>query len=190
MPDADEVALTPGQTIGPFFHDALPFPGDRQLVPAGSPAAVLLYGYVFDGAGEAVPDALLEIRQAGSDGRVPRQPGSLSRPSGPFTGWGRTSTDPAGRYWFSTLEPGASAGTPAPFFAVTVFARGLLHRLFTRAYLPGDDEALSSDPLLSKVAPERRSALLCRRDPDGALRYDIHLQGPEESVFLQFPRHA
>jgi protocatechuate 3,4-dioxygenase alpha subunit len=187
VPDADALAVTPGQTVGPFFHYALPFPGDRELVPAATPGSLLLYGYVFDGEGDPVPDALLEIRQAGPDGIVPREPGSLRRAGNPFTGWGRSTTDRSGRFWFSTLEPGGSSGTPAPFFAVSVFARGLLHGLFTRAYLPGDVSALTADPLLNKVRPERRSALLCRRERDG-LRFDIHLQGPRESVFLQFPR--
>lgn len=189
MPDADVLAVTPGQTVGPFFHYALPFPGDRELVPVAAPDSVLLYGHVLDGEGDPVPDAMLEIRQAGADGIVPRAPGSLRRPGAPFTGWGRSTTDQTGRFWFSTLEPGASLGAPAPFFAVTVFARGLLRGLFTRAYLPGDVSALTADPLLNTVRPERRSALVCQREGDG-LRFDIHLQGPQESVFLQFRQRS
>ncbi len=185
---ADDFTLTPGQTVGPFFHDALPFAGDREIVPPGAPGSVRLHGHVYDGAGNPVPDALLEIRQAGRDGVVPRATGSLRRAGSPFTGWGRSSTDPAGRYWFSTLEPGPAGAQPVPFFAVTVFARGLLHRLFTRAYLPADEQALATEPLLSALAPERRSTLLARREDDGSLRFDVYLQGPQETVFLSFPR--
>ena len=186
MPDAP--SLTPGQTVGPFFHDALPYAGDRDLVPAGSAGAVLLHGHVYDGAGTPVPDALLELRQAGPDGVVPRTAGSLRRNGSPFTGWGRSSTDQTGRYWFTTLEPATSADQPAPFFAVTVFARGLLHRLFTRAYLPSSEEGLPADPLLAALPPEQRATLLTARDADGSLRFDVHLQGPQETVFLRFPR--
>ena len=75
-------------------------------------------------------------------------------------------------------------GRPA-FFAITVFARGLLHRLFTRAYLPGVD--LGSDPLLSGVDPDRRATLFCVAESGSGrngYRFDIRLQGPQETVFL------
>ncbi|WP_249026058.1 protocatechuate 3,4-dioxygenase [Mycobacterium mantenii] len=103
----------------------------------------------------------------------------------PFTGWGRCATDDAGRYAFTTLTPGSAIAGRPPFFALTVFARGLLDRLFTRAYLPGADP--NADPLLTAVTAERRSALLCTAENDGtAYRFDIHLQGPAETVFLAY----
>ena len=46
---------------------------------------------------------------------------------------------------------------------MTVFARGLLNRLFTRAYLPDDTGALAADPLLSSLDPERRETLVAAR---------------------------
>lgn len=159
---------TPGQTVGPFFHHALAFPGDSELVPFGSAGSVVLHGYVHDGAGEPVPDAMIEIRQADASGVVPRVGGSLRRRGARFTGWGRSCTDGAGHYWFSTVEPGL------PFFAVTVFARGLLDRLFTRIYLPGAADAVDG--------------LVASREDDGRLRFDIHLQGPSETAFFTFPR--
>ena len=55
---------TPGQTVGPFFHYALPYDGDSALVPRGAAGAVRLHGTVRDGAGEPVPDAILELWQA------------------------------------------------------------------------------------------------------------------------------
>jgi protocatechuate 3,4-dioxygenase alpha subunit len=186
MPD---LAATPGQTVGPFFHYALPFDRDRELVPPGRADAVLLHGQVYDGEGRGLPDALLEIRQADPAGVVPTVEGSFRRPGGPFTGWGRSSTDRAGRYWFSTVEPGPTRDGGASFFAVTVFARGLLNRLFTRVYLPGDDAALAADPLLASLEPDVRSRQIAVREPDGALWFDIHLQGDRETVFLSFPRH-
>jgi protocatechuate 3,4-dioxygenase alpha subunit len=72
---------------------------------------------------------------------------------------------------------------------MTVFARGLLNRLFTRVYLPGDEQALAADPLLSSLDPARRATLLAEREPDGGLRFDVRLQGEGETVFLRYPRH-
>lgn len=197
------LAPTPGQTVGPFFHYALPYPGDRDLVPQGSPGSVRLHGVVHDGAGAPVPDALVEIWQAGPDGRVVQEHGSLRRDGFTFTGFGRASTTRAGHYDFSTLLPGPTEPGAAPFFAVTVFARGLLHRLFTRAYLPADApgasaEALATDRLLASVEESRRTTLVATADaptPASAasgvlgLRFDIHLQGGSETVFLAYPGH-
>ncbi|WP_182357677.1 protocatechuate 3,4-dioxygenase subunit alpha [Tomitella gaofuii] len=199
MPDLHP---TPGQTIGPFFSDpgaryGLSYVGDNELVPPTHPRAVVLHGTVYDGAGQSVPDALIEIRQADERGVVPEIEGAIRRDGTVFTGWGRTCADPAGRYRFVTLAPGSADG--APFFAVTVFARGLLDRLFTRAYVPDDDAASAADPVLSSVPPERRDTLIAVREDmpgaaaaGGALRFDIRLQdsadGPE-TVFLDFPRH-
>lgn len=177
-----ELACTPGQTVGPFFHCALPYPGDNQLVGDAHAGAIRLRGTVYDGAGDAVPDALVEISQPGSDGRMVRREGSLRRDGETFTGWGRCATDAAGRYSFSTLTPGAPAGR-AEFFAITVFARGLLDRLFTRAYLPDAD--LDADGLLSALHAARRQTLICTAEK-GGYRFDIHLQGAHETVFLTY----
>ena len=173
---------TPGQTIGPFYGYALPYAGDAELVPAGHPDAVRLHGTVRDGAGEPVPDALLEIWQADPHGRVPQVAGSLRRDGWTFTGFGRAAVDAEGRYSFTTLRPGATEEGRAPFFAVTVFARGLLDRLLTRAYLPGDP-ALASDPLLSSLPEDRRTTLLATEDEHGWV-FDVRLQGDGETVFL------
>jgi protocatechuate 3,4-dioxygenase alpha subunit len=179
---------TPGQTVGPFFHYALPFDGGPELVPAGHRDAIRLHGTVRDGDGAAVPDALVEIWQTDADGRVVQAPGSLHRDGWTFTGWGRAATDDAGHYSFSTLLPGATEPGSAPFFAVTVFARGLLDRLFTRAYVPGHP-ALASDALLASVASDRRATLVATPDSTG-LAFDIRLQGDGETVFLTYPRQG
>jgi protocatechuate 3,4-dioxygenase alpha subunit len=184
-----ELVATPGQTIGPFFHYALPYPGDRELMPRGSTGSVRLHGYVYDGDGSGLTDSLLEIRQADLSGTVPAAEGSLRRDGAPFTGWGRTTTDPVGHYWFSTVEPGPTRPGGAPFFAVAVFARGLLNRLFTRIYLPAGQAVLGADPLLSSLDADERRALMAVREADGSLRFDVHLQGPLETPFLTFPGH-
>jgi protocatechuate 3,4-dioxygenase alpha subunit len=179
------VSYAPGQTVGPFFHLGLPFEGGNLLVPAGHPDAVRLHGRVLDGEGAPVPDALIELWQAGPDGRVPRATGSIRRDGFTFTGWGRAQTDGDGHYWFSTLPPGPAEPGRRPFFAVTIFARGLTDRLFTRAYLPGSEP----DALLDGLEPERRATLITTREQRGLL-FDIHLQGEGETVFLSYPRQA
>ncbi len=184
---ARDLIATPGQTVGPFFHYALPYARDSELVPPGRADAVRLHGQVLDGDGAPVPDALIELWQADAEGRVCREPGSLRRDGFTFTGWGRAATDDAGAYSFSTVPPGSVAGS-APFFALTVFARGLPNRLFTRAYLPADDAARSADPLLSAVEEARRTTLVAVPDAHG-FRFDIRLQGEGETVFLTYPRH-
>src|SRR5690349_4933754 len=97
-------APTPGQTVGPFFGYALPYPRDNELVPPAHAHAVRLHGTVRDGHGAPIPDALVEIRQADAAGTVPAAEGSLRRDGMVFTGWGRCATDTGGRYSFTTLE--------------------------------------------------------------------------------------
>ena len=173
---------TPGQTIGPFYGYALPFERGNELVAPGVPGAIRFHGIVTDGDGKPVPDVLLEIWQADAQGNVPHTAGSLQRDGWTFTGWGRAATDDEGRYSFTTVEPGATDPGRAPFIAVTVFGRGLLNRLFTRAYLPDP----APDALLDSLPTDRRGTLITQRDEHG-LRFDIRLQGDAETVFLRFP---
>lgn len=180
------LVATPGQTIGPFFHYSLPYDGGPELVPAGRADAIRLTGRVLDGAGAPIPDALVELWQTAPDGTVPQVEGSLNRDGWTFTGWGRCPTDRTGRYVFTTLEPGLAAGATARFFALVVFARGQLNRLFTRCYLPVD--GLDADPFLATVDPDRRGTLIATADDTGYI-FDIHLQGDDETVFLRFPGH-
>jgi protocatechuate 3,4-dioxygenase alpha subunit len=181
------LVATPGQTVGPFYGYALPYADGNQLVPLGHPQAIRLHGRVLDGHGSPVPDALLEIWQADADGKVPQRAGSLHRDGYTFTGWGRTPVDDEGRYTFTTVKPGAADGK-APFILLTVFARGLLNRLFTRIYLPDDADALADDPLLSRLPDDRRATLIANRDEHGYL-FDVVLQGDDETVFLTYPGH-
>ena len=174
---------TPGQTVGPFFHYGLPYEGGSELVPSGHPDAVRLHGTVLDGAGDPVPDALIEIWQTDPQGRIVQEPGSLHRDGWTFTGWGRAATDSTGHYSFTTVLPGTTDGG-APFFVVTVFARGLLDRLFTRAYVP-EHPALDDDAFLASLPEDRRAVLIATTDASG-LVFDIRLQGERETVFLTF----
>ena len=122
------LTATPGQTIGPFYGYALPFDRGSDLVPPGSPDAIQFHGVVTDGAGNPVPDALLEIWQADADGAIPSATGSLRRDGWTFTGWGRAATDDAGHYSFSTV-----AARPGDSRLRTVHS---CHRLRPRAAQP------------------------------------------------------
>lgn len=184
-----KLTATPGQTVGPFYGYAMPWPGDNEIVPPSKAEAVQLHGYIYDGAGAPVPDAILEIWQPDGNGNVSRNSGSLRRDGFTFTGFGRNEVDPEGRYVFSTLNPGATEAGKAPFISVVIFARGLLNRLFTRIYLPEDTEALAADPLLSSLDATERDRLIATRGADGSLRFDIRLQGENETPFLRFPSH-
>ena len=178
---------TPGQTVGPFFGYALPYEGGPELVPAHHPRAVLLTGTVYDGAGEPIPDAVVELWQPDENGDIPSTRGSLHRDGHSFTGFGRSATNLDGVFQFWTLEPGALPGSSSvPFFSVLVFARGLTDKLHSRIYLPAPADALAADPLLSCLPAGRRTTLIACREPDGSLRHDFHLQGEDETVFLDF----
>jgi protocatechuate 3,4-dioxygenase alpha subunit len=181
-----KLIATPGQTVGPFYGYALPYEKDRELLAPGSPGSIRLQGTVYDGAGHPIPDAILEIWQPDSEGNIVSRTGSLVRDGYTFTGWGRSAVGNSGVYTFTTVNPGPTKPGAAAFISVAVFARGLMNRLFTRIYLPENEEALAKDPLLSSLDPERRKTLIARRDADGGLTFDIRLQGEGETVFLDF----
>ncbi|MET4097207.1 protocatechuate 3,4-dioxygenase alpha subunit [Arthrobacter sp. UYCu712] len=186
MSNPTKLTPTPGQTVGPFYGYALPYPKDRELLSPGSPDSIRLQGTVYDGGGHPVPDAILEIWQADADGNIAQRTGSLVRDGYTFTGFGRSAVGNTGAFTFTTVNPGPTGPGAAPFIAVAVFARGLMNRLFTRIYLPENQEALAADPLLSSLDPERRKTLIARRDADGGLTWDLRLQGEGETVFLDF----
>jgi protocatechuate 3,4-dioxygenase alpha subunit len=181
---------TTSQTVGPFF--SLGFEGliIDDLAPAGvSGERVSIEGQVVDGAGQPVPDAVLELWQANAHGRYAHPADTQDKPlEAAFRGYGRVPTDAAGHFRFRTIKPGAVPGPggtrQAPHILVSLFARGLMLRLVTRIYFP-DEPANEDDPALSLVPPERRGTLIARRDsPEGALRWDVVLQGPGETVFF------
>ncbi|MFE9816015.1 protocatechuate 3,4-dioxygenase subunit alpha [Streptomyces sp. NBC_00236] len=184
---------TPSQTVGPFYGYALPFPGGGDIAPPGRAGTVVLHGHVLDGAGEPVPDALIEVWQPAPDGSRRGAPGSLRRDpvtgavigrhGVAFTGFGRVPTDADGHYTVTTLPPGG-----VPYLAIVVFARGLTHHLHTRAYLH-DAAGLDRDGLLADLPGERRATLLTTPEDTGVHRFDIRLQYDgvhEETVFLDF----
>ncbi len=176
---------TPSQTVGPFFAFALPYEGGERLVSPGDPDAIRIVGAIVDGDGQPVDDAIVEIWQANRHGRY-RHPEDtreeLPLEDG-FTGFGRCTTDAEGRFEFVTVKPGAADGQ-APHIGVCVLARGLLRHLYTRLYFPDEAEANAADPLLSSIADPAVRSTLVARERDGALAFDIHLQGERQTAFL------
>jgi protocatechuate 3,4-dioxygenase alpha subunit len=171
---------TPSQTAGPYVEIGMAWNSGGRIVPAGTPGELCVSGVVTDGEGTLVTDAALEFFQADPSGIY------ASRDvAGGWTGFTRSLTDAAGRYVLWTVKPGRAAGSAeAPHVDVSIFARGLLQRLVTRIYFDDEQEANAEDPVLSAIAdPATRSRLVAAAAPDG-YRFDIRLQGEEETPFF------
>ncbi len=191
---AGKLVPTPSQTVGPFFHLALDRPEWGDLAAEGAQGErIAVTGRMTDGDGAAVADACLELWQANAAGRYAHpDDDQTDKPLDPhFRGFGRVSTDADGGFRLTTIRPGPVPGRgntlQAPHIAVAIFARGLLKQLFTRIYFAG--EALNdTDPVLSSITdPARRRTLIATRhdeDASPAYRFDIVLQGDDETVFF------
>jgi protocatechuate 3,4-dioxygenase alpha subunit len=162
--------ITPSQTVGPYFAIGLPWPDGPHVVPDGD---LWIRGRILDGEREPIPDALVETWQADPSGRYEVEG---------FRGFGRCPTDDDGAYAIRTVKPGAVGGQ-APHIAVSVFARGLLNRVVTRIYFPEDADAHAGDPVLGGLDEDARATLIAVRDGDG-YRFDVRLQGPDETAFF------
>jgi protocatechuate 3,4-dioxygenase, alpha subunit len=181
-------ATTPSQTVGPYFTIGLPWGGGPYAVSPGTPGAIAISGVLFDGAGEPIPDGLIETWQPDSEGRFADLHGSGGRfESNGFRGFARAATDDRGRYDIVTVKPGPVSGAggelQAPHIDVSVFARGLLHRCVTRIYFADEQGSNARDPILSTVPSARRQTLLAHPTGDG-YQFDIRLQGAGETVFF------
>ena len=202
----DELRETPSQTAGPYVHIGL-IPhqagfedifahrfGNVLTTPQTLGERVRIEGRVFDGLGDPCRDILLEIWQANAAGRYNSPADRQEKPLDPsFRGWGRTGTAfDTGLYTFDTIKPGAVAGRHgqqpmAPHVNIWLVSRGINIGLATRMYFADEPEANARDAVLSLIEPSRRPTLLARReDRDGIAAYvfDIHLQGPAETVFF------
>ena len=182
---------TPSQTVGPFFHVGLARAEWADLT-ADNPIGerVTIDGRVLDGDGLPIPDAMIEIWQANAAGRYAHpEDRHEDKPLDPcFRGFGRVATDAEGRFHIKTIRPGAVPGRgnalQAPHLNLAVFARGLLKQLYTRVYFEGD-AANAADPLLLSIDDRtaRRTLIAAVAGP-GAFRFDVVLQGENETVFL------
>lgn len=182
------LALTPSQTVGPFFQVGLARLYANELAPASTPGRITLCGRVLDADRKPIPDAMLEIWQADANGEYAK-PGA--KVSSAWNGWGRTPTNVLGAYSFGTIIPGAvplsSGGLQAPHINVAVFMRGLLKHLVTRVYFP-EQQLNQCDPVLQRVPEHRRKTLTARRAPNDPtlFQWDLLLQGEDETVFFDW----
>lgn len=178
---------TPSQTVGPFFGFALPWPDGPYAAPPDTPGLITVRGLVLDGAGEPVPDALIETWQADPHGRFDHPADPRGRQPSEARWFARCPTNDNGQYAVHTVKPGRvpdGEALQAPHLNVTVLARGLLRHLVTRMYFPDEAEANGEDPVLCGLPdPERAATLIAAADGDG-LRFDIRLRGDHETVFF------
>jgi protocatechuate 3,4-dioxygenase, alpha subunit len=189
----ENFGLAASQTVGPFFQIGFEdFYRSDLTVPGLTGTVITISGKILDADLLPVPDALVEIWQANSFGKYAHSDDYQAKPLDPgFTGFGRCPTNAEGAFQFRTVKPGtvpSSTEAPqAPHINVSIFMRGLLNRLVTRIYFSGD-ERNGADEVLSLVDPARRSTLLARPDPlrPNAYRWDVFLQGPDETVFFDF----
>jgi protocatechuate 3,4-dioxygenase alpha subunit len=180
---------TPSQTVGPYLHLGLTDARSISRI-AGDGAKgerVWLTFRVLDGEGAPVPDAMIELWQADSEGNYAHQ--DSYEDSGVFGGFGRLATAPDGSCTFETIKPGCVPGpgetAQAPHMNVSILGRGILKRLSTRVYFAGEP-ANAADPVLALVPEDRRATLLARPDPapTGNWIFDVHLRGEGETVFF------
>jgi len=189
---------TPSQTVGPYFAYGLTPEqyGYAMSSIAGSSLArsdtagerIRIEGRVIDGAGKPIDDAMIEIWQADASGRY-AHPADPRGSNSSFKGFGRcgTGTDPENRFWFDTVKPGSPDGRQAPHVNVIVFMRGMLLHAYTRIYFSDEAATNGKDPVLASVPAERRGTLIAQRQesPAGVVyRFDIRMQGPDETVFF------
>ncbi|WKB51779.1 protocatechuate 3,4-dioxygenase subunit alpha [Eleftheria terrae] len=196
-PSARLLPQTPSQTVGPYFaygltpqqygyeHRSAYTP--ELAAPHAAGLHLRIEGRVLDGAGRPIDDALVEIAQLDALGREITSAAQAEALG--FRGFGRcgTGTDAQGRYHFRTVKPGAAGPGEAPCIEVIVLMRGLLSHVHTRLYFDDEVQANAEDRVLQSVPPQRRATLLARHEPGPAgpvYRFDIHMQGPGETVFF------
>ncbi|HEX8732381.1 MAG TPA: protocatechuate 3,4-dioxygenase subunit beta [Ktedonobacterales bacterium] len=156
---------TLSEVTGPVFGYDKIAPGDSDLTShhAGEPLGERIYvsGRVLDENSRPVRNALVEIWQANAAGRYHHSNDNHNAPLDPnFTGYGRVMTDDLGRYSFTTIKPGAypwknhyNAWRPQHIH-FSLFGAGILTRLVTQMYFPGDP-LLDEDPIFNSVPDEK-----------------------------------
>ena len=183
--------LTAAQTVGPFVSIGFEKAAVPEVAPAGvAGERITISGRIFDGDGQPVTDAVLETWQANAFGKYAHPDDTQEKLlEENFRGFGRVLADAQGGFRLTTIKPGRVAGPDgreqAPHITVILFMRGLLKHLMTRVYFPADPANIA-DPVLSLVPAERRATLIASKAGDGSLQWNVHLQGPHETVFFDY----
>ena len=192
---------SPSQTAGPYVHIGCTpnFTGIEGIFDTDLGSAMVsdqtrgeritISGYIYDGLGEPLRDALVEIWQADTDGfhNSPAETRGSADPN--FTGWGRCPTDmDTGIYRFETVKPGrvpfSDGRLQAPHITFWVVARGINIGLHTRMYFGDEKAANDEDPVLARIELKVRIPTLIALPVDDGYRFDIRLQGDDETVFF------
>ena len=202
MPQSlDTLKETPSQTAGPYVHIGL-MPnvvgihgahaedlGHRLINERTRGQRITIEGRVIDGGGEPLRDCVVELWQADADGLYPSPSETRGAADPNFTGWGRAAADPqTGAFRFETIKPGRVPfpdGRPqAPHVTLWIVARGINLGLNTRLYFADEIDANGADPILGRIEPRARAQTLIATRHGNTFILDIHLQGPDETVFF------
>ena len=184
-----DLTPTPSQTVGPYLHLGLTDARSIARVAGDKEKGerIWLTFRVLDGEGVPVPDAMIELWQADSEGNYAHPHSEVDRAA--FRGFGRLATAEDGSCTFETIKPGCVAGpgetVQAPHINVSILGRGILKSLSTRLYFAGEPTNVT-DPVLALVPENRRATLFARLDParTGHWTFDVHLRGDGETVFF------
>lgn len=197
----DYLNESPSQTAGPYVHIGCTpnftgieiYGGDLGTSMKTGPVKgeeITIKGIVYDGTGTPLRDAMIEIWQPDAAGLFASANETRGQADPNFTGWGRSPGDMnTGEFTFETVKPGAvpfpDGRMQAPHITVWVVARGINLGLHTRIYFADEPEANAADPILTRIEHQNRiPTLLAEKSADGSYRFDIHLQGPQETIFF------
>ena len=197
----DTLKETPSQTAGPYVHIGMTpnfvgitgvFPTDlgTQMVNARTKGErITVTGHVFDGADQVLRDCVVEIWQPDAGGLFPSPSETRGAADPHFTGWGRCPADAdTGEFRFDTIKPGKvpfpDGRLQAPHISLWIVARGINLGLNTRLYFDDEADANAADPILSRIEQRSRVATLVAKREGDIFTLDIHLQGPNETVFF------
>lgn len=197
----DDLRESPSQTAGPYVHIGCTpnftgidiYGGDLGASMKTGPVRgqeITIKGIVYDGTGTPLRDALIEIWQADAAGLFPSANETRGQADPNFIGWGRSPGDmTTGEFVFETVKPGAvpfpDGRMQAPHITVWVVARGINVGLHTRIYFEDEADANAADPILTRIEHQNRiPTLLAKNVAEGEYRFDIHLQGPDETIFF------
>ena len=196
-PSRAVLIATPSQTLGPFFSLGLIREGDDDLAcrTTGGPRAdgtpIVVGGRVLDEDGKPVRKALIEVWQANCRGKYEHPDDITQAPPDPnLKAFGRMLTANDGSFRFRSIKPGAYPNPGydnwmrPPHIHYSIFAAGVMQRLITQMYFPG--EPLNDiDPILNGIEDlEARASLIARDLGKGEYEFNIVLRGKAETAFL------